>query len=71
MSSPAADEASLDRALRGLNEAWLATSDGWRDGARSEFDRDHLSEIQSRGRLALKSLGELTQLCAEALRRCG
>jgi hypothetical protein len=71
MSSSAADEASLDRALRELAEAWAATGDGWRDGARSEFDRDHLTDILWRGHQGMKALTELSALCADAQRRCG
>ena len=70
MSNPAADEATLDRALRELSDAWAIAGEGWRDAAREEFQRDHLDDISWRGRQAMKSLGELTQLCAEALRRC-
>lgn len=64
------DEAVLEGALRDLLQAFSATSDGWRDGAREEFDRDHLRDLDARARQALKALGELGALCAEAQRRC-
>ncbi len=70
MSSPSADEATFDRALRELADAWAATGDGWRDGARVEFDRDHLSDIMWRGRQGMKALSELSALCSDAMRRC-
>lgn len=70
MSGPGADEEVIDRALRDLREAFAATADGWRDAAREEFDRDHLRDLEWRAKHASRSLGELTQLCAEAVRRC-
>ena len=70
MSAASADEASIDRALRELTDAWIATGNGWRDGARDEFDRDHLNDILWRGRQGMKALGELSALCADAMRRC-
>ncbi|MBN8527160.1 MAG: hypothetical protein J0M02_17650 [Planctomycetes bacterium] len=70
MSTPVADEAALEGALRDLLQAFSATSDGWRDGARDEFDRDHLREIDARTRQAMKALAELSALCADAVRRC-
>lgn len=70
MSTPGADEASLDGALRDLLQAWSATSDAWRDGARDEFDRDHLRDIDWRARQGIKALAELSALCGDAIRRC-
>jgi len=70
MSSPSADEATLDSALRELADAWLITGEGWRDAAREEFDRDHLTDIMWRGRQGMKALSELSALCSEAVRRC-
>lgn len=70
MSTPTADEATLDRALRELTEAWAAAGEGWRDAAREEFDREHLTPLLWRGRQGMKALGELTALCGEAVRRC-
>lgn len=70
MSSPSADEATLDRALRELTDAWAIAGEGWQDAARTEFERDHLDDIQWRGRQGMKALGELSALCAEAMRRC-
>lgn len=64
------DEAVLDRAMHELLEAWAATTDGWRDGARDDFARDFLDPIEWRTRHALQSLGELAALCAEAQRKC-
>ncbi len=71
MSSPSADEATLDRAMRELTDAWQISGAGWRDAAREEFDRDHLVDILWRGRQGMKALGELSALCSEAMRRCG
>ena len=70
MTSPTADEGTLDRAVRELLEAWAATGNGWRDAARSEFEREHLDMIVWRGRQGMKALGELSALCTEAVRRC-
>lgn len=70
MSGSGADEAMLEGALRDLLQAFSATSDGWRDGARQDFDRDHLREIEARSRQGIKALGELSVLCADAIRRC-
>ena len=70
MSNASADEATLDRAVRELTDAWAIAGDGWRDAAREEFQRDHFDDLAWRGRQAMKSLSELTLLCAEALRRC-
>ena len=56
MSAPSADEATLDRAIRELTEAWITAGEGWRDAARSEFDRDHLTDILWRGRQGMKAL---------------
>lgn len=70
MSTPGADEGMLDGALRELMQSWRSTSEGWRDGAREEFDRDHLRDLEWRARQAMKALGDLSVLCAEAIRRC-
>ena len=70
MSSTSADEATMDRALRELTDAWLIAGEGWRDAARDEFAREHLDQIEWRGRQGMKALSELSALCAEAVRRC-
>lgn len=64
------EDGALDGALRELIEAWSATSDGWRDAARGEVDRDHIDPILSRGRHAGRALAELAALCSDAIRRC-
>lgn len=64
------DEAVLDRAIHELIEAWAMTADGWRDQARTDFGREFLDPIEWRTRHALRSLSDLSMLCAEAQRRC-
>ncbi len=70
MSGPSGEDASLDGAVRELLEAWRATSDSWRDAARSEIDRLHIDPIGDRARHAARALGELAALCDDAIRRC-
>lgn len=64
------DEAVLDRAIHELLEAWASTAEGWRDQARLDFDREFVDPITWRTRHALRSLGDLSALCAEAQRKC-
>lgn len=64
------DEAVLDRAIHELMESWAATSDTWRDQARTDFGREFVDVIEWRTRHAMRSLTELSVLCAEAQRKC-
>lgn len=70
MSSDGDEGAIIERHLRDLLAAWEATGERWRDGARSEFETEHLEAIAWRTRHALKAYAELAALCAEAERSC-
>ena len=67
---PDSGESVLDGALRELLDAWMATSDGWRDQARSEVDREFIDPISNRSKQAACAMSELSQLCRDAVRRC-
>ena len=69
-SSGEGDEAVLDRAIHELIEAWAVSAEGWRDQARTDFGREFLDQIEWRTRQALRSLSDLSALCAEAQRKC-
>ena len=70
MPNVSGDDALLDKALRELSQAWSATSDGWRDQARTTFAETHLQEIEKRARLGARAIKQLEALLSEAMRQC-
>ncbi|MBA2482308.1 MAG: hypothetical protein H0V44_16720 [Planctomycetes bacterium] len=70
MTGVSGDDALLEDSLRQLLEAWAATSEGWRDQARSDFADQHLAGIEDRTRLAARSVKEMDVLIAQVMRQC-
>ena len=64
------DEALIERALKDLQTAWAATADGWRDQARSDFEREHLVEIEDRLREAARAMRQIQTILREAITAC-
>lgn len=64
------DDALLEKALKDLAAAWDATSDAWRDEARTDFADQHLDAIDARTRAAVRAIRQMDTLLKEAIHQC-
>ena len=64
-------EEILAGALTDLNKKWDNTALGWRDKARTEFEKEYLDELQLTAKKALQGMAALDELLAHVMRECG
>jgi hypothetical protein len=70
MANVRGNGAQLSRALRDLADAWVGTSESWRDQARRDFEEHHLGGIELRARQAARAITTIEDMLRQAEQEC-